>query len=1055
MESPSDLRSMIEQTLTMIITPDQQLIEKGQTQLQALELLDTYALALTEITIDIKRDISIRQLAGVLLRKYVSKHWTKDIENFIEPEVPEQVKSQIRHILPHGLNEPNHRLRVGLACVISAVAEWDCPESWPELLPFLIDSLKSTNKSLIHGSIRVLTEIVRDLDDRQLPYVLPLLLPEMYRLMVSNEFNLRIRTRAIGVFTLLVSLVHDINEHDRILSVGYILPYLSHYCEAFKRFLIAPDSSLMTDTGCRIETIRALTLLFKSFPKLMQQNAADLLQSVWTCLTSNTENYVATVVYKHGEMDASVDSDGETLSFECLIYSLFEFVQVLMDLSMYKNSVKSSMEELCYYLILCMQITEEEYDSWSKNVSRYVEDESDDSFSHSVRLSALELLLSITSEFKKEAGIGLWKAVHRHLSHAEALKAHNSSRWWKLHEACLLAMGRCKQLLNDMLVTGYVKIDLDAFIRQVPLADLSQFDYPYLVCQAALFAGRFSRLLSIEVNRIFLDGICQLLENAQHPIINLSSLRAFYYYCEEVGVDQTNDVIIYLPRIFEGILATMSRIPQSAYIWPLESLAILISVDENFVSTIENRLSPLAIELFVNYVQDPLINGETTAIIKGLVHNSKVSHLIQERLIPLVQSIVDNNNTVSSSTLPRIAPSLAFSVLDLLTTVLRSLNPPINSNLLNQTFPILIHLLLTSDDQQILINGGECLCAFLSCVSTDLFSWNDPKTNISSIEYILQVLAKFLDPKTPENCCTFIGKLIRGFIREINKTNQPSLLGDTLGQILKAVLAKLQSSQVLSVQQSLIVVFAHLIQNNLNDVVNFLTSTPGPQGSSAFDFVMYEWVTKQHLFSGPYDIKVSIIALTGLLEYAMTNNDIRFQTLIVPGDQIIYHQSGQSISHRTRSKTSKQPEQWTRVPLVVKLFKILVLELQNQINTRKELEEDANFNDDDDDDDDGDDGNNEEKDIDEINEPNLLKSTDDEATKYLERYDNLLDDVFDFEFFQEKDPDAFNDPLMQVDLLDYLKERLHLFARHSWFAIFQQHLNVIERNALQKISILP
>ena len=53
----------------------------------------------------------------------------------------------------------------------------------------------------------------------------------------------------------------------------------------------------------------------------------------------------------------------------------------------------------------------------------------------------------------------------------------------------------------------------------------------------------------------------------------------------------------------------------------------------------------------------------------------------------------------------------------------------------------------------------------------------------------------------------------------------------------------------------------------------------------------------------------------------MMNNDTRFQTLIVPGDQIIYHQPGQSISSRTRSKTSKHPEQWTRVPLVVKLFK--------------------------------------------------------------------------------------------------------------------------------------
>ena len=47
--------------------------------------------AVLRLTIDNTRDISIRQLAGVLLRKYVSKHWTRDIENFIEPEVPEQV----------------------------------------------------------------------------------------------------------------------------------------------------------------------------------------------------------------------------------------------------------------------------------------------------------------------------------------------------------------------------------------------------------------------------------------------------------------------------------------------------------------------------------------------------------------------------------------------------------------------------------------------------------------------------------------------------------------------------------------------------------------------------------------------------------------------------------------------------------------------------------------------------------------------------------------------------------------------------------------------------
>lgn len=96
-----------------------------------------------------------------------------------------------------------------------------------------------------------------------------------------------------------------------------------------------------------------------------------------------------------------------------------------------------------------------------------------------------------------------------------------------------------------------------------------------------------------------------------------SSKREHFFcicsYCEEVGVDQTNDVVAYLPRIFEGVLTTLSRIPQAAYIWPLESLAMLISVDENFVTTIEPRLTPIAIEMFVNFIQDPLINSETTA----------------------------------------------------------------------------------------------------------------------------------------------------------------------------------------------------------------------------------------------------------------------------------------------------------------------------------------------------------------------------------------------------------------------------------------------------------
>jgi len=40
------------------------------------------------------------------------------------------------------------------------------------------------------------------------------------------------------------------------------------------------------------------------------------------------------------------------------------------------------------------------------------------------------------------------------------------------------------------------------FVLQMLKINDFQLDHPYLVCQAALFAGRFSRSLSAEVNRM-------------------------------------------------------------------------------------------------------------------------------------------------------------------------------------------------------------------------------------------------------------------------------------------------------------------------------------------------------------------------------------------------------------------------------------------------------------------------------------------------------------------------------------------------------------------------
>lgn len=51
---------------------------------------------------------------------------------------------------------------------------------------------------------------------------------------------------------------------------------------------------------------------------------------------------------------------GEALGFENLVYSVFEFVQVLIDTSKFRNTVKKSVNDILYYVIIYMQMTDDQ-----------------------------------------------------------------------------------------------------------------------------------------------------------------------------------------------------------------------------------------------------------------------------------------------------------------------------------------------------------------------------------------------------------------------------------------------------------------------------------------------------------------------------------------------------------------------------------------------------------------------------------------------------------------------------------------------------------------------
>ena len=379
---------------------DRQVAEQ---QLQALQVTEEYGIFLTELALDGRGQFSVRQMAGVLLKQYVDSHWSVDAEKFKEPEATPQTKATIKAILPHGLKESISKVRSCVAYCISAVAHWDWPDEWPELFNILTFALRGTGNEpeasfAVQGAVRVLKEFTRDLTDTQIPQVAPIIFPDMYRIFVDTEgrYSIRTRSRAIEIFTTLVSMICTVGEVNKNLSKSIMEPILPSFTEALVGGLSIPEDSHLSDVGLKTDILKALTVLVKNVPKIMSPWLSQVLPPVWSTLTSSADKYVREVVNEgQQEDDEVVDSDGEIVGFENLVFSIFEFVHALLETPKFRPAVKAGLADLMYYIVLYMQITNDQCEKWTDNPDQFVEDEDEDSFTYSVRISSQDLLTAL------------------------------------------------------------------------------------------------------------------------------------------------------------------------------------------------------------------------------------------------------------------------------------------------------------------------------------------------------------------------------------------------------------------------------------------------------------------------------------------------------------------------------------------------------------------------------------------------------------------------------------------------------------------------------------
>lgn len=181
--------------------------------------------------------------------------------------------------------------------------------------------------------------------------------------------------------------------------------------------------------------------------------------------------------------------------------------------------------------------------------------------------------------------------------------------------------------------------------------------------------------------------------------------------------------------------------------------------------------------------------------------------------------------------------------------------------------------------------------------------------NGEGLNYIMQVATMLLNPMSNEFTATFVGRLIITIV-----TKAGNFLGDNIQLLLKAVISKLQLVEALNVVMSLVMTFAHLIITQMEAVLNFLSTVPGPTGvEPAIQFVLSNWLPRQPMFYGTYERKVSTMALCKLFEHGVTTNDSRLVSVKIR-DMVETNAVQNGNRRQTRQQTSNIQQQWIDVP---------------------------------------------------------------------------------------------------------------------------------------------
>ncbi|XP_057962818.1 uncharacterized protein LOC131154215 [Malania oleifera] len=870
--------------------------------------------ALSKVAAHQELPLGLRQLAAVLLKQFVKKHWQEDDDAFEHPLVSSEEKGIIRRHLLLSLDDSHRKISTAISMAVASIAQYDWPDDWPDLLPFLLKLINDqTNMSGVHGALRCLALLSADLDDTVLPTVVPILFPCLHTIVSSPQiYDKCLRSKALSIVYSCTSMLGVMSGAYKAETSALMMTMLKTWMDQFSIILEhAVQSEDPDDWSIRMEVLKCLNQFVQNFPRLTEAEFMVIVGPLWQTFVSSLRVYkLSSVNGEEDPYDGLYDSDGEEKSLESFVIQLFEFLLTIVGSTKLVKVVANNVKELVYYTIGFLQMTEQQVHTWSLDANQYVADEDDTTYS--CRVSGALLLEEVVSSCGRDGTDAIIDAAEKRFAECQQEKATGSAVWWRMREATIFALASVSEQFLEAEVSGPTKARLGNLLQQIFSEDIETgfHEYPFLCARVFSSVAKFSSVISHGVLGHFIYASIKAIGMDVPPPVKVGACRALTKLLP--GADRG----IFQPHIMillSSLADLLNQASDETLHLVLETLQAVVKAGREAAESIEPILSPIILNVWALHVSDPFISIDAVEILEAIKNSPGCIHPLVSRILPYIGPILSK---------PKHQPDgLVAGSLDLLTMLLKNAPTDVVKAIYDVCFNPVIQIILQSDDHSEMQNATECLAAFVSCGKQELLAWDGDSG--FTMRCLLDAASRLLDPDLESSGSLFVGSYILQLILHL-----PSQMAQHIRDLVAALVRRMQSCQIEGLRSSLLLIFArlvHLSAPNVEKFIELLVTIPAQGHNNSFVYVMSEWTKQQGEIQGAYQIKVTTTALALLL----STRHVELAKISVQGHLI---QFMKGIA--TRSKAKLAPDQWTLMSLPAKILALLadaVIEIQEQV----------------------------------------------------------------------------------------------------------------------------